>query len=104
MGKLNGKIALITGGNSGMGFSTAKLFVEEGAQVIITGRRKEELDQATKSIGKNILGIQGDVSKLSDLDNLSSEIQKKYGKLDILFANAGVGDLAPITEGKRRTF
>lgn len=88
--KLEGKVALITGGSDGIGFATAKLFVEEGAYVFITGRRQKELDQAVKKIGKNVTGIQGDVSKLADLDRLYAEIKKQKGHLDILFANAGV--------------
>lgn len=94
--KLDGKIALITGGSSGIGLATAKLFVNEGAYVFITGRRKKELDEATKQIGKNVKGIQGDVSKLADLDRLYETIQKEKGNIDILFANAGIGQYAPI--------
>jgi NAD(P)-dependent dehydrogenase (short-subunit alcohol dehydrogenase family) len=95
MGKLDGKIALITGGNSGIGLSTAKQFVSEGAYVFITGRRDEELAAAVKQIGKNVTGIQGDVSKLDDLDRLFAQIKREKGKLDIVFANAGVAKYAP---------
>jgi NADP-dependent 3-hydroxy acid dehydrogenase YdfG len=101
MGKLDGKIALITGGSEGIGLATAQLFVDEGAHVFITGRRKEALDLAIKQIGKNVKAIQGDASNLSDLDNVYKIIQEEKGHLDILFANAGVsatGSLEKITE------
>ncbi len=96
MGKLNGKIALITGGNSGMGLATAKTFVAEGAKVIITGRRQKDLDEAVKLLGSNATGLQGDVSSMADLDRLFAVIKDKFGHLDILFANAGIGELAPL--------
>jgi NAD(P)-dependent dehydrogenase (short-subunit alcohol dehydrogenase family) len=96
--KLEGKIAVITGGNSGMGLATARRFVEEGAKVIITGRRQVELDAAVKSIGKNIEGVQGDVSNLADLDRLHDHIKTKYGKVDIVFANAGLGSFKPFDQ------
>jgi NAD(P)-dependent dehydrogenase (short-subunit alcohol dehydrogenase family) len=95
MGKLDGKIALITGGNSGIGLATAKRFVNEGAYVFITGRREEELAAAIKQIGKNVTGVQGDVAKLEDLDRLFAQIKREKGKLDIVFANAGVATYAP---------
>jgi NAD(P)-dependent dehydrogenase (short-subunit alcohol dehydrogenase family) len=95
MGKLDGKIALITGGNSGIGLATAKRFVNEGAYVFITGRREAELAAAIKQIGKNVTGVQGDVSSLGDLDRLSAQIKREKGKLDIVFANAGVATYAP---------
>src|ERR1700720_4379511 len=101
MGKLEGKIALITGGNSGIGRATAKQFVNEGAYVFITGRREPELAAAVKEIGRNVTGIPGDVSKLGDLDRLFAQIKKDKGKLDIVFANAGVAryaSLGTITE------
>ena len=94
--KLEGKIALITGGSAGIGLATAKEFVEEGAYVYITGRRQAELDAAVASIGSNIKGIQGDVSKLADLDRIFAQIGKEKGRLDIVFANAGLGDMAPL--------
>ena len=97
MSKLSGKIAVITGGNSGIGLATAKLFAAEGAQVIITGRRQAELDTAVKDIGHKAVGVQGDVSKLADLDKLYSEVKQKFGRIDILFANAGIGELAPLS-------
>ncbi len=94
--KLEGKIALITGGSAGIGLATAKQFVEEGAYVYITGRRQPELDAAVASIGSNITAIQGDVAKLADLDRIYAQIGKEKGRLDIVFANAGLGDLAPL--------
>src|SRR5947209_5822652 len=95
MEKLGGKVALITGGNSGIGLATAKLFVNEGAYVFITGRRDPELAAAVKEIGRNVTGIQGDVSNLGDLDRLFAHIKREKGKLDIVFANAGVAKFAP---------
>jgi len=95
-GKLEGKVALITGGNSGIGLATAKQFVNEGAYIFITGRREAELAAAKKQIGKNVTAIQGDVSNLDDLDRLFAQIRKEKGKLDIVFANAGVARYAPL--------
>ncbi len=94
MNKLEGKIALVTGGNGGIGLATAKQFVNEGAYVFITGRREPELDRAVKEIGRNVTGIQGDVSNLGDLDRLYAQIKREKGKLDIVFANAGVAKYA----------
>jgi NAD(P)-dependent dehydrogenase (short-subunit alcohol dehydrogenase family) len=96
MGKLEGKIALVTGGSSGIGLATAKRFVEEGAYVFITGRREEELSAAVKEVGRNVAGIRGDVSKLSDLDRLFEQVKREKGRLDVLFANAGVAKYAPL--------
>jgi NAD(P)-dependent dehydrogenase (short-subunit alcohol dehydrogenase family) len=96
MSKLSGKVAVITGGNSGMGLATARLFVEEGAKVIITGRRQKDTEEAVKSIGRNIEGIVGDIANLADLDKLHDHIAKKYGRVDVLFANAGLGSVAPL--------
>src|SRR5262252_2291151 len=98
MGKLEGQIALITGGNSGIGLATAKQFVHEGAYVFITGRRKPELAAAEKEIGRNVTGVQGDVSDLGDLDRLFAQIKQEKGKLDIVFANAGVARYAALGE------
>jgi NAD(P)-dependent dehydrogenase (short-subunit alcohol dehydrogenase family) len=95
MGKLEGKIALITGGTSGIGLATAKQFVNEGAFVFITGRRDPELAAAKKEIGRNVTGVQGDVSNLCDLDRLFAQIKQEKVKLDIVFANAGVARYAP---------
>ena len=94
MGKLEGKFALVTGGSSGIGLAAAKRFVNEGAYVFVTGRRTEELAAAVKEIGKNVTGVQGDVSKLADLDRLFAQIKREKGKLDIVFANAGVASYA----------
>jgi NAD(P)-dependent dehydrogenase (short-subunit alcohol dehydrogenase family) len=98
MAKLDGKVAVITGGNSGMGLATAQRFVAEGAYVFITGRRQAELDAAVKLIGKNVTGVQGDVSNLADLDRLYATVKQQKGKIDVLFANAGVGSRAPLGE------
>ena len=98
MGKLEGKIALITGGNSGIGLATAKQFVNEGAYVFITGRREAELAAAVKEIGRNVTGVQGDVSNPVDLDRLFAQIKREKGKLDIVFANAGVAKYSPFGE------
>jgi NAD(P)-dependent dehydrogenase (short-subunit alcohol dehydrogenase family) len=95
VGRLEGKIALITGGNSGIGLATAKQFVTEGAYVFITARRGPELAAAVKEIGRNVTGVQGDVSNLGDLDRLFAQIKREKGKLDIVFANAGVAKFAP---------
>jgi NAD(P)-dependent dehydrogenase (short-subunit alcohol dehydrogenase family) len=92
MGKLDGKVAVITAATSGMALATAKLFVEEGAYVFITGRRKDALDEAVKSIGRNVTGVQGDASKLSDLDALYAKVKAEKGHIDVLFASAGTGD------------
>jgi len=96
MGKLEGKIALVTGGNSGIGLATAKQFVNEGAYVFITGRRDPELAAAVKEIGRNVSAVRGDVSKLGDLDSLFAQIKREKGKLDVVFANAGVAKYAPL--------
>ena len=96
MKKHEGKVALITGGNSGIGLAIAQRFVSEGAYVFITGRRKNELDAAIKQIGSNITGVQSDVSNLADLDRLYSEVKKQKDHIDILFANAGLGESAPL--------
>jgi NAD(P)-dependent dehydrogenase (short-subunit alcohol dehydrogenase family) len=94
--KLAGKVAVITGGSSGIGLATAKRFVNEGAHVFITGRRKSELDAAVKEIGRNVTSVQSDVSKLADIDKLYTAVQEQKGKLDIVFANAGIGEFAPL--------
>src|ERR1700731_3115113 len=95
MGKLDGKIALVTGANSGIGLATAKRFVDEGAYVFISGRREAELAAATREIGKNVAAVPGDVSSLGDLDRLFARIKQDKGRLDVLFANAGIATLAP---------
>ena len=96
--RLEGKTAVITGGNSGIGLATAKRFVSHGAYVFITGRRQNELDTAISEIGKNVMGIQGDVSNLADLDRLYNTVKDEKGHLDILFANAGIAQFAPLGE------
>src|SRR5277367_1251593 len=93
--KLQGKVAIITGGTTGIGLAAAKLFVREGAYIFITGRRQKELDAAVKAIGSNVTGVQGDVAKLADLDRLYAAVKAK-GKLDIVFANAGVAEFSPL--------
>ena len=96
--KLEGKISVITGGNSGIGLATAKRFVSEGANVFIFGRRQNEIDAGVSEIGKNVTGIQGDVSNLADLDRLFDVVKVQKGHLDILFANAGIAQFAPLGE------
>jgi NAD(P)-dependent dehydrogenase (short-subunit alcohol dehydrogenase family) len=96
MNKLEGKIALITGGTSGIGIATAKAFVNEGAYTFITGRREAELAAAVKEIGRNVTGIQGNVSNLNNLDRLFAQIKREKGRLDIVFANAGVAKFAAL--------
>jgi NAD(P)-dependent dehydrogenase (short-subunit alcohol dehydrogenase family) len=104
MGKLEGKIALVTGGSSGIGLAAAKQLVDEGAYVFITGRRDAELAAAVKEIGKNVAGVQGDVANLGDLDRLFVRIKSEKGKLDVVFANAGVAKYAPIGAITEDTF
>ena len=94
--KLAGKIAVITGGNSGIGLATAKRFVEEGAHVVITGRREKELKEAATFIGKNVTTVAGDITRLEDLDRLYAVVKEKHGHIDALFANAGWGEVAPL--------
>lgn len=96
MGKLDGKIALVTGGSSGIGLATAQRFMQEGAHVFITGRRLPELEAAREMIGRNVTAIQADTSKMDDLDRLYAAIEQEKGRLDVLFANAGNGKLAPL--------
>jgi NAD(P)-dependent dehydrogenase (short-subunit alcohol dehydrogenase family) len=96
--RLEGKVAVITGGNSGIGLATAQRFVAEGAHVFITGRRQVELDEAVAQIGKHVTGVRGDVSKLADLDRLFAAVKREKGRLDVLFANAGIPAVAPLGE------
>ena len=101
MGKLEGKVAVITGGSSGMALASAKLFVEEGAYVFITGRKQEQIDQAIQIIGQNVTGVQGDAANLDDLDRLFEVVKREKGRIDVLFASAGIGEpvaLGEITE------
>jgi NAD(P)-dependent dehydrogenase (short-subunit alcohol dehydrogenase family) len=95
-GRLTGKIAVITGGNSGIGLATAKRFVSEGAYVFITGRRQDELDKAVATLGSGVTGVQGDISNLDDLDRLFATVQAEKGRIDVLFANAGLGGMSPL--------
>jgi NAD(P)-dependent dehydrogenase (short-subunit alcohol dehydrogenase family) len=98
MGKLTGKVAVITAATSGMALATAKLFVEEGAYVFITGRRQDKLDEAVKLIGRNVTGVQGDASNLGDLDRLYDTVKREKGNIDILFASAGRGEFATLPQ------
>jgi NAD(P)-dependent dehydrogenase (short-subunit alcohol dehydrogenase family) len=98
MGKLQGKVAVITGGTEGIGLATATLFAREGAHVFITGRRRKELDEAVKMIGSNVSGVQGDVANLADLDRLYETVAAIKGRIDVVFANAGVGEFVPLEE------
>src|SRR5829696_7849281 len=95
-GKLEGKVAVVTGGNSGIGLATAKRFVAEGAFVFVTGRRQEELDAAVKEIGRNVVGVRGDVANLADLDRLYAIVKEQKGRVDVLFANAGGASFLPL--------
>jgi len=98
MGKLKGKVAVITGGSSGLALASAKRFVEEGAYVFIVGRRQEALDEAVKLIGRNVTGVRGDVSNLDDLDRMFDTVKREKGKIDVLFASAGKGEAAKLGE------
>lgn len=104
MGKLTGKVAVVTGGNSGIGLETARRFVSEGADVVITGRRQDALDEAVKSIGKCVTGVQGDVANLADLDRLYSTVAQRFGRIDVLFANAGLAQFAPFGQVSEASF
>ncbi len=96
MGKLENKVAVITGGNSGIGFATAQEFIAQGAKVIITGRRQAAIDEAIKQLGTNATGILADSGKMADIDALVAEVAAKFGKIDVLFSNAGVAQFAPV--------
>src|ERR1700736_6088220 len=96
MSKLEGKVAVITGGNSGIGLATAQRFVAEGAYVFITGRRHDELDNAVATLGSGVTGVQGDISNLEDLDRLFATVKAEKGHVDVLFANAGIGGRSPL--------
>lgn len=104
MKKLEGKVAVVTGGNSGIGLSTAKRFAAEGAKVVISGRDQKTLDAAAKSIGGDVLAVQSDVAKLGDIDKLYKAVQQKFGKIDVLFANAGVAKFAPFADSSEALF
>lgn len=104
MGKLDGRVAVITGGTSGMALASAQLFVEEGAYVFITGRRQEKVDEAVKLIGRNVTGVQGDAANLDDLDRLFDTVRREKGKIDVLFASAGSGESAKIGDVTEKHF
>src|SRR6202045_1737354 len=104
MPKLQGKVALVTGGSSGIGLATAKRFVEEGAFVYITGRRQTELDKAVSLVGRSVAAVRGDVSNLADLDRLYTKVASEKGKIDILFAGAGIVDPQPLAETTEESF
>jgi len=104
MGKLQGRVALVTGGTEGIGLAIAKLFVEEGAYLFITGRRQRELDEAVKTLGDNVAGIQGDVANMADLDRLYEAIGRAKGRIDVVVANAGVGEFAAFGKATEEHF
>ena len=104
MARLTGKVAVVTGGNSGIGLATAKRFREEGAKVAISGRDQKTLDEAVKTIGGDVIAVRADVSKLADLDRLYKTVGEKFGKIDVLFANAGIAKFAPVTESSEALF
>jgi NAD(P)-dependent dehydrogenase (short-subunit alcohol dehydrogenase family) len=104
MKRLEGKVAVVTGGNSGIGLATAKRFQEEGARVAISGRSKKTLDEAVKTIGNGVLAVQSDVSNLKDIDKLFAEVSQKLGKIDVLFVNAGIAKFAPLAETSESVF
>lgn len=104
MGKLEGKVAVITAATSGMALATAKLFVEEGAYVYVTGRRQDKLDEAAKLIGKNVTAVQGDAANLADLDRLYDTVRRDKRRIDVLFASAGFGELATLDKVTEQHF
>jgi NAD(P)-dependent dehydrogenase (short-subunit alcohol dehydrogenase family) len=104
MGKLEGKVAVITGGNSGIGRATAKEFKEQGARVVITGRDQQTLDEAKREIGGDVLAVRSDASSLTDIDKLFAAVEEKFGHIDVLFVNAGVGKFAPVEAVTEESF
>ncbi len=104
MKRLEGKVAVVTGGNSGIGLATAKRLQEEGARVAISGRSKKTLDEAVKTIGNGVVAVQADVAKLTDIDKLYAEVSQKLGKIDVLFVNAGVAKFVPLAETSESTY
>ncbi|WP_435016926.1 glucose 1-dehydrogenase [Tundrisphaera sp. TA3] len=104
MGKLEGKVAVVTGGNGGIGLATALRFAREGAKVVVTGRRQGELDAAVEQIGHGAIGVRGDVANLADLDRLYATVREKHGRVDIVFANAGIFEMAPLEAATEEQF
>ncbi len=104
MKRLEGKVAVVTGGNSGIGLATAKRLQEEGARVAVTGRSAQTLEKAVKSIGNGVVSIQADVARLEDIDRIYRTVTQKLGRIDVLFVNAGVGKFAPLTETSERLY
>ena len=104
MARLQNKIAVITGGNSGIGLATAKLYLDQGATVVLTGRNEATLQQAAKQLGKNVIVLRSDTSKLDDIRALAEQVKKEFGRVDVLFVNAGVAHFAPITSVDERFF
>ncbi len=104
MKRLEGKVAVVTGGNSGIGLATAKRFQEEGARVAISGRSKKTLAEAVQTIGNGVLAVQSDVANLADIDSLFAEVSRKLGKIDVLFVNAGVAKFAPLADTSESSF
>ncbi len=104
MGKLEGKVAVITGGNSGIGLATAKEFKEQGARVVITGRDQKTLDEAKREIGGDVLAVQSDTSRLTEIDKLFADVNDKFGKIDVLFVNAGIGKFVPVEDVTEELF
>lgn len=104
MARLTGKVAVVTGGNSGIGLATAKRFREEGAKVVISGRDQKTLDEAVKIIGGEVIAVRADVAKLADLERLYKTVAEKFGKIDVLFANAGIAKFAPVTDSTEALF
>jgi NAD(P)-dependent dehydrogenase (short-subunit alcohol dehydrogenase family) len=104
MSRLEGKVAVVTGGNSGIGFATAKRLQQEGARVVISGRSKKTLDEAVKTIGSGVVAVQADVANLADIDKLYAEVSQKLGKIDVLFVNAGIGKFSSLGETSESTY
>jgi NAD(P)-dependent dehydrogenase (short-subunit alcohol dehydrogenase family) len=104
MGKLEGKVAVITGGNSGIGLATAKEFKEQGARVVITGRDQKTLDEAVREIGSDVLAVRSDASSLTDIDKLFAAVKEKFGNIDVLFVNAGIGKFVPVADVTEELF